>query len=183
MKIFGFALLAMSLSASAVFAEDTDLPPQLLDVVLGETVTDEQVECIQKTMADCENVGLPVVAAVESEVEKVPGVARRRVTRAGMKSTGKNQMIKLAVPTVPLSEVEQLAQCVTGVMTKCLVTDYEVVRIETEPTEVVPEESEVPEETEVIELDDITVIYTEEDAAVEIEPDAEAPAEIETEEE
>lgn len=181
MKIFGFALLAMSLSVSAVFAEDTDLPPQLLDVVLGETVTDEQAECIQKTMADCENVGLPVVADAEQETEKVPGVARRRVTRAGMKSTGKNQMIKLAVPTVPLSEVEQLAQCVTGVMTKCSVTDYEVVRIETEPTEVVPEEENAPltEETEVIELDEVIAIYTEEDAVEETDPDVEALTEEE----
>ncbi|MDR0727078.1 MAG: hypothetical protein LBF37_03365 [Rickettsiales bacterium] len=179
MKIIGFALFAMSLSVSTVFAETSENSAQLLDVVIGESVTDDQIKCIQEKMVECEIVGLPVETPVQpdviqSETEKVPGVARRRVNRAGLKSTGKNQIVKLAVPGVPLSEVEQLSACVTAVMVKCNVTDYQINRMEqtavvstednaTETKAVVSETVETPETvTETITVEEIILQELEE---------------------
>lgn len=129
MKKFAFALLVIPLSVSFAFAETA----QLLDVVLGESVTEKQMECVQEKMVVCETAGLPVEEIVENEVEQERGistVARRRVQRTGLKATGRNELIKLAVPVVPLSEVEQLAECVKGVMKECSLTDYQVNIIE-----------------------------------------------------
>jgi hypothetical protein len=133
MKILGCVLLATLLSSSSVFAEEVPAP-QLLDVVLGQTITEEQTKCIQEKMVECETVGLPVKDAkpqeAENEVEKAPIVSRRRITRQGTSGSGKNQIIKLAVSAVPLSEVEQLTKCVTKVMTACSVTDYQITTVE-----------------------------------------------------